>query len=351
MEVLRYILAIYILVGFTVAGGLFFIKRPKLNVFLAVFILLFSLDDLYFLYESGELLHIFPQFHLINYPITLVFGPVIYFHLRSLATPMESTIRRLLLHLLPFLALLLFTIFLFNMEPFDRVRFMGGTYYYTIARPINYFKVAHLLAYGVLMILFIRKKETISHLHERTYAKIIVFIYLITAVLQACLTAAILLSHYFIIYYVFAFSLVLIIGFMLYFKPAIFQKLKVKYANSTLTKSDRNRILHKIEAYLAAKDKLVDQRLNLALLAQHIDEKKHHISQTLSQELGTSFNSYVNKHRIEYSKTLLRNPSYDKFKILAVAIDVGFSNKNTFHRAFIKYNACTPGEYRKKATL
>ncbi len=347
MEIIRYIVAAYILIGFMVAGGLFFTRRPHINVFLAIFVFLFSLDGLYFLYESGDLLKMYPHFHLINYPINLVFGPVIYFHIRSLAVPAEGNVRKLLLHLLPFMALFLFTCYLFTMPALDRIKFMGGAYYYTIARPINYFKVAHLLFYGILMLLFIRKKERLAHVHQKTYAKTIVFIYLVTAVLQASFTAAIMLSHYFIIYYLVAFTLVLTIGYMLYFEPAVFQKLKVKYAKSTLSKSDRVRILQKIETYLAIKEQLVNQTLDLAVLAQHISEKKHHISQTLSQELNTSFNGYVNKHRVEYSKLLLRNPSYDKFKISAIATDVGFTNKNTFNRAFIKYNVCTPSEYRK----
>jgi len=346
VEVLNYILLAYSFLGLLIVGGLIFNSKNKANVFLAIYISLFSIDQLYFLYESTSIIWAYPKFYWSTFPFTLLFGPMLFFHIKYLNKDFKFFQIKTIIHITPFILLLIFTIYILTIPSLERIKFVGGIYYVVIS-PLNYFKVFHLCIYAVLMIVFIKKhKKTIS-LKRKNYFVVLVSIYFFTALLQTCLTAAILLSKYFILYYIVASSIVLFIGYILHYHSDILEKVSIKYSRSNLNGDDKKRIYDKIEAYFIDINNTIDQELSLEKLALNIDEKKHHISQTLSEDHKTSFNHLINKKRIDYSKHLLLSED-NNFKILAVALESGFTNKTTFNRAFIKYNSCTPSEYRTK---
>lgn len=345
---LNYLLLVYIVTGILVAGGLFFNRKNKANIFLALFILLFSLDQLYFLYESSDVIRTYPNFYFSTFPFTLLFGPALYFHIMYLHKELNILSFRVLVHLVPFIIMLCFTIYALRIPGWDRVKFIGGPNYYSIIKPINYFKVIHLCFYALLMILYIKRYYRELTLKKKNYTIILISIYFVTAVLQACFTAAILLSKYFIVYYVVASTVVLFVGYILYFHQNILERINIKYSKSVLKKNDKKRISQKIDNYISNTNNIINQKLNLDILSQNIEEKKHHISQTLSEVYKSSFNDLINEKRIEYSKTLLMDSKYDHLKILAVALDSGFTNKTTFNRAFIKFNSCTPSQFKNR---
>ena len=349
MELLNTILLIYTFIGFLVVGGLLFSRSGKAQLFLAVFVFIFSLDQLYFIYESSNVIRSFPDFYMTTFPFTLLFGPALYFHLRYLHKEFKILHFHTLIHLLPFLILLVFTLFIISIPPVERIKFVGGPNYYTVFKPINYFKVFHLCFYALLMILFIKKNHRGWTAKRKNYCIVLVSIYFLTAILQACFTAAILLSHNFIIYYIIASSLVLFVGYILYFHRDILEKINIKYSKSTLLDQDKKRIHSKIEDYLSNSANFVNHKLNLQTLSHAIDEKKHHISQTISEQYSTSFNDLINERRIQYSKKLLIHPNYAHYKILAIALESGFTNKTTFNRAFLKFNSFTPSEFIKQS--
>ncbi len=347
MEALRYILFLYIIIGFIVTGGLVFQKPRKTNVFLAIFILVFTLKQLSFLYETSGVLQLYPQFFMITFPLSFLFGPALFYHFKFLADPNEKITSFSLFHLIPFAALTVVTIYLFSMSGEERVLYIRENLHSLIV-PVNYIKVAHILAYGLVIFYTVGKRTEKLTSKAKSYMFTVLFIYTISAFLQASFYASFLRFKYFIVYHVVASTLVLFIGYMLYFHPNILEKIKSKYSKSSLNNKDKSRIFDKIENYLSNPNNIRDQELNLGKLARNIEEKKYHISQTLSEKYSTSFNDLINEKRIQYSKTLLLNSDYDHLKILAVALESGFTNKTTFNRAFVKFNACTPSEFRNK---
>jgi len=299
-----------------------------------------------FLYEKSPVKESFPQFFMISFPLSFLFGPTLFYYFKFFMSPKKTLSIKALWHLIPFFILTVVTGYLFSMTGQERVLFIRNNIYSLIV-PVNYIKVTHILSYGFVIFFMLKKNSGNLVVRNRNYIYVILFLYLISAFLQASFYASFLRYSYFIMYHFLASTLIIFVGYILYFHRDILEKINIKYSKSSLSKADKERIHDKIEHYISSQDNILDKHLSLAVMSKNIDEKKHHISQTISEVFGTSFNDLINRERINYSKTLLLDPYYDKFKILGIAMESGFSNKVTFNRAFLKYNLCTPSEFRK----
>lgn len=65
----------------------------------------------------------------------------------------------------------------------------------------------------------------------------------------------------------------------------------------------------------------------------------------LFQKFSTGFVSFVNNLRLEHSLELIR--SNQEYTIEGIALDSGFSNRQTFHRLFVEKYGMTPTEYKR----
>ena len=62
------------------------------------------------------------------------------------------------------------------------------------------------------------------------------------------------------------------------------------------------------------------------------------------KETGQTFINYLNNHRIEQSKELLKNTD---MSLLDIALEVGYNNQSYYSTIFKKYTNMTPLEYRE----
>ena len=117
-----------------------------------------------------------------------------------------------------------------------------------------------------------------------------------------------------------------------------------KYTRSSLDAATRQRIRRKLDS-LAAQGLHMDSALTLRALCQHLRENAHYVSQVINQDLRTTFNDLVNRHRIESAmRALTERP--DRI-VLEVALEVGFNSKSTFNRAFREHAGRTPTDWRR----
>lgn len=86
--------------------------------------------------------------------------------------------------------------------------------------------------------------------------------------------------------------------------------------------------------------------LTLDSLAQLMGVKAYLVSRTINDHFRTSFPAFVRTYRVEHAKVLLRDTDH---KMLAVALESGFSNTASFHRTFKRATGMTPHAYRSKA--
>ena len=93
-----------------------------------------------------------------------------------------------------------------------------------------------------------------------------------------------------------------------------------------------------------------DSNLEINIKISHIANIFHYntqyIGRLFKESTNMTFNDYLNRQRLERSKTLLKNTS---LAVLDISNRLGFNKISYFNRMFKKYYGITPTEYRKSA--
>ena len=116
-----------------------------------------------------------------------------------------------------------------------------------------------------------------------------------------------------------------------------------KYARSALTREHAAKLADRLDAAMRNDTLYLDPNLSLQKLSQQVGALPNHVSQTLNQEIGTTFFDYIARWRIEASKQLLTE---GEATVLDVALDVGFNSRSAFYKAFKRETGLTPKGYR-----
>ena len=90
------------------------------------------------------------------------------------------------------------------------------------------------------------------------------------------------------------------------------------------------------------------ENLKLEGIALLFGYNSAYLGKIFTKKVGESFNSYLDRVRIQKSLELLKNP---ELKVYEIAERVGYKNVDYFHKKFRKYMELSPAEYRKNPTL
>lgn len=85
------------------------------------------------------------------------------------------------------------------------------------------------------------------------------------------------------------------------------------------------------------------QDLSLDSLAKELGVSRFHISRIFSERLHTSFNEYINRHRVAYAQHLLSTTSAS---VTDIGFEAGFKSQRSFFRAFKEILDISPLKYR-----
>jgi two-component system response regulator YesN len=83
--------------------------------------------------------------------------------------------------------------------------------------------------------------------------------------------------------------------------------------------------------------------LSLDQVAEAAGLSASYLSLIFKEISGANFVDFINQYRVEKAKQLLAT---GKMSIAEVALQVGYSNSNTFIKVFKKYEGVTPGQFR-----
>lgn len=122
------------------------------------------------------------------------------------------------------------------------------------------------------------------------------------------------------------------------------QHKKEKYGNRKLAEHDAQKIMQALNVLMGEQKIYLNPGLSLAILARKTGALRTTVSQVINENMGKSFNLYVNEFRIEYAKHLLTAESHLNMEI--VAERSGFNSSSTFFLAFKKIAGLTPASYR-----
>ena len=106
------------------------------------------------------------------------------------------------------------------------------------------------------------------------------------------------------------------------------------------TEIKHQNVIRKTSSYI--KEHLAE-KLTLEQAAEQVYLSKSYFCRILKDELGCTFTEYVNRLRIERSKTYLRETA---MPIAEIACAVGFDDQSYFTRIFKRHVGTSPGKYR-----
>lgn len=134
-----------------------------------------------------------------------------------------------------------------------------------------------------------------------------------------------------------------LIGFWIIKESPVLASSKVSDQEGSLMDNERaiqrKRILELMES-----KPFLDPEYSLKQLSDQLNTNTVYASKMINALFTQSFTDFMNQLRVEEVKSRLKNNPDEK--LLAVALDSGFSNKHTFNRVFKKLTRQTPSEYR-----
>ncbi|WP_159099253.1 MULTISPECIES: helix-turn-helix domain-containing protein [Aquimarina] len=149
-----------------------------------------------------------------------------------------------------------------------------------------------------------------------------------------------------------------------YFKPhhiALFlliaklTEIKLSQINTntvTLTNITNDNAYFKELDFLMKEEKIyIDPNLGLENISKRLQISSNYLSQLINKLGGSNFSDYINSYRIEEVKSKLKDPDYDNYTVLGIAMECGFNSKSPFYSAFKKHTGISPKEYRQQQQI
>lgn len=139
------------------------------------------------------------------------------------------------------------------------------------------------------------------------------------------------------------------IGFTRNFSMEQYQNDAKEDAGNTPTKEtaeEKNELEQKIEMLMTEKHIYLMKNLKIGDMAKEAGSCRTYVSNYINNKYGYTFLEYINRHRIEYAKDLIRMGGQEKMWM--VADKAGFSSEQSFYRNFQKFVGMSPTEWLEK---
>lgn len=320
-----------------------------------------------FLLRSGYIIHSLFLFNT-SVPFIFILGPLLFFYTQRRLSK-KLSIRKLLIHLAPFLLYATYS-FNFFLQP-NGVKYNAyiRTYHLsfeTIPVTLTFatdpwniqgwvvveLLSAHMFMYSLLSLFAVHQnlklKPDKNKIQWLTYLNAIL---LMGAVVLFLSQGGVINGYVFfkspfpsyapdlcisLIMYALTFYLVL--------KPEPFRQNNPKYQKSSLSVDFKKKNLERIRSLMDADKPFLDSEFSLDFLAQKCNLAKHHISQILNEELNQNFYEFMHQYRIEEAKRVLSKA--DNIKMENLATQLGYKSKATFFSAFKRATGSTPSLFK-----
>jgi AraC-like DNA-binding protein len=115
--------------------------------------------------------------------------------------------------------------------------------------------------------------------------------------------------------------------------------------NEGLKDENIKKEIEKLENYFKKNKPYLNPRISLNELSHEIGISGHLLSKIINDHYNQNFFDFINSHRVEEFKIMVKDPKNHNITFLGLAYEVGFNSKTAFNRAFKKITNQTPREY------
>lgn len=143
---------------------------------------------------------------------------------------------------------------------------------------------------------------------------------------------------------------VYVIGYFSLRQPEIFRipfQKRSNVENNRLKPNEIRKLQKRLHFFMSQEKVFLQQDLTLKSLAGKLSTSSNNVSWLLNQVYQTSFYDYVNQHRIREFVSKIERQEHERHTLLALAMDVGYTSKSTFNKAFKNIMGVTPSHYIK----
>ena len=310
----------------------------------------------------------YPHFIGIDFPTTVLYGPLLYLYTTSLITSTSRLDTKEWLHFLPFVVLLIYTIPFYTYSGSEKINLLNdeGSLEYG-SDLLTHFKVGFSVAYIPFIVRSLRiyrrnVKDNFSSLEKRNLDWLQFFV--LGGVLMALIATTLYLMDIFsnietdygyltlLAVTIFVYS----IGYLGLRQPEFFanfekyeeaeKKASKKYSKSGLDDESGRDLAKKLKDLMDREQPYLKNELNLFELATMMEISTHNLTEIINKYADKNFYDFINVYRVEEVKRRIQDPSSDNLTLLAIGLEAGFNSKSSFNSVFKKHTGMTPSEFK-----
>ncbi|MFK7925717.1 MAG: helix-turn-helix domain-containing protein [Bacteroidia bacterium] len=120
-----------------------------------------------------------------------------------------------------------------------------------------------------------------------------------------------------------------------------------RYVSSSLVDKQKQRYSEQLLEYMEEHKPYRSQTLTLSELAEALGINSKYLSQVINELHDLNFMDFINGYRIRAAQEMLTAARYKHYTIMAIAQEVGFRSRSAFYTAFKKLTGQTPTEFKK----